>query len=392
MSAPAPVVCFSGQPLDHPLPTNRQQIMRRVARTHPVVFVETGDFLGVHLANAARRRPGAAATLARHVRAERHGERLWVVRAPNVAPYGAKHRAANRLNMGATGLAVRAHLRALGLGPAVAWAYDPRAADALSAMGPSLVAYDCVDHYVEQAGTDPRRRELIEAVERRMLARSDVVFTTSESLYSAKSPLNPNTHLVRNVADVEHFGAAAEGLEAPADLPPTDRPRLGFIGNLMTSKVDVALLAEAAAARPGWEFVLVGPQPDPADLEPLRRLPNVLLMGPRPYEDAPRYLAQFDVALIPYWLNAYTDGCFPLKFFEYMASGRPVVASGLPELRPYAEMVELADDAPAFIAACERAIRDGRSGAAARRALAAENSWDSRAQRLMDLVDEALTG
>jgi glycosyltransferase involved in cell wall biosynthesis len=148
-----------------------------------------------------------------------------------------------------------------------------------------------------------------------------------------------------------------------------------------------------AAALPSATLLLIGPAASdtgPA-LERLDRLGNVHWLGQKPYADLPRYVAAFDVGLIPYVSNAYTRSCFPLKLYEYLAIGRPVAAGGLTELAERGPDVVLAHGATAFVEAVEQALaRTGEVDRARRSDLAARSSWEAKTQLLLDLVREAL--
>jgi len=124
----------------------------------------------------------------------------------------------------------------------------------------------------------------------------------------------------------------------------------------------------------------------------LNQLPNVHLLGKQDYESLPDYLAALDVCLIPYKQSAWTAGCFPNKLNEYLSSGRPVVATALPELAPYADVVDVAPDAEAFVAACQRALTErDPARAEKRRALARAHSLEARCDTLDDLLRRTLT-
>ncbi len=168
---------------------------------------------------------------------------------------------------------------------------------------------------------------------------------------------------------------------------------IGFAGNFMTLKVDFELLEAVAAARPEWTLLLIGPvQPDAeAALKSLQRHENVTWLGLKAYADLPRFVAAFDVGIIPYTRNAYTQSCQPVKLYEYLAAGKPIVASGLPALADKEPDVVLAEGADGFVAAIEDALRlDSDDDRARRMALAAQNTWENRASTLLDLVSQAL--
>lgn len=382
------IACLSPQPWEIDLPTNRQQIMARAARRgHDVLFVECGTFVGRHLRDlllGPRRRSVAR----RLFRTEEVEPGIRAVIAPNVMPWGHRDALAARVNARLTAWAIRRRLRRLP-GPAVLWLYDPCFADAIGRSGERFAVYDCVDDYPEQTGGDPRKHALVTACDRAAAERSRVVFATATPLLERHRRLNPRTHLVRNVGDFHHFVPAADRSYAPGTLAGLERPVVGFAGNFLSEKVDFDLLRRIATSRPGWTLLLVGPErADTAErLRALTALPNVVWTGPVTYAEVPRTIAAFDVGLIPYLENAYTRSCFPLKLYEYLAAGKPVVATGLPELAGMEPHALLASDAAAAIRAIERAL-DSLADADrdARQAVAALNTWETRTARLLHLV------
>jgi glycosyltransferase involved in cell wall biosynthesis len=157
----------------------------------------------------------------------------------------------------------------------------------------------------------------------------------------------------------------------------------------VTWKVDFDLLIEVAQRRPEWSLVLVGPvEPDSVErLSHLTALPNVQHLGPSPYARVPEYVAGFDVGLCPYLWNAYAQSVFPLKLYEYLAAGKPVVASGIPDVAGMEPDVQLVRGVDEFVLAVEDALsRDADTDRARRMTLAAANTWESRTQRILDLV------
>lgn len=388
------IICLSSQDWHAPLPTNRHQIMLRAARLgHEVLFVETGFFLGRHLWSLLRR-PGRRSLGRRLVATEAVAPGIRARKALNILPWGHKYSLFNRINSAVTARVVRAFAGRLPR-PAVAWIYDPSASRMAGSLGETFAVYDCVDDYPEQAGDDPRRRALVTAGDARAARVARLVFTTTRTLYERQRRLNPATHLVPNVGDYGHFAAAADSGHAVPELSDLRRPVLGFAGNLVPTKVDFDLLEAVAAVRPAWSLLLVGPSHKDSEdrLRRLARLPNVLWVGPRGYGELPRYVAAFDVGVIPYVTNSYTRSCLPLKLYEYLAAGKPVVATGLPELEGMEPEVLLVSGADAFVAAVEQALgRLGDDERAARMALAAENTWEKRTETLLGLAREALAG
>jgi glycosyltransferase involved in cell wall biosynthesis len=392
MGVPFSIVCLSPQEWRIDLPTNRQQIMLRAARRgHRVLFVETGHFLGRHLWRLARG-PDRASLARRLFESEEVLPGIHVRKALNVVPWGRKYRWANAVNNHLTASILRRSARALPQ-PAVLWIYDPCTVQIARRSGHAFAVYDCVDDYPEQAGSDVRRRALLASGDRTAAGLSKLVFATTSTLYDRQRRINPRTFLVPNVGDYEHFARASEPSFAAPEVAGLPRPVVGFAGNLTPAKVDFALLASAAAARPDWTFLLVGPVQPAAEagIRGLRTLPNVHCLGARSYDELPRFVAAFDVGLIPYVATAYTRSCLPLKLYEYLAAGKPVVATGLPELADREPDVLLVDGVQAFVsavaAALERVSEDDR---ARRMALAAKNTWETRTERLLGLVESQL--
>jgi glycosyltransferase involved in cell wall biosynthesis len=159
----------------------------------------------------------------------------------------------------------------------------------------------------------------------------------------------------------------------------------------VATKLDVQLLLDLARSRRDWSFALVGPigAGDPStDVSPLAAEPNIHLLGLRPYEALPQVLRGADAALIPYSLNELTASIFPMKVYEYLAAGLPVVATPLPSLAGVEGLVT-ADDAPATAAALDHLLaEDGPEARAERTRIAAGHSWDAR----IDEIAEALNG
>jgi glycosyltransferase involved in cell wall biosynthesis len=385
------IICLSPQDWRVPLPTNRQQVMLRAARQgHEVLFVEMGYFLGRHLWSLLRS-PERRSLARRLFSTEEVLPGVRLRKAHNLLPWGSTYRLPKAINSAVTARLLR-RLAAGMPQPVVLWIYDPGAAGTAGRCGEVFALYDCVDDYAEQT-TSARKRAMVASCDRMAVLRSRLVFTTSTEMYERQRRLNSKTHLVPNAGDYEHFAAAVDrGFAAPEvlDLP---RPVLGFAGNFLASKVDFGLLDHVARALPQATVLLIGP-PTPETrplLERLDHLPNVRWLGPKAYSELPRYVAAFDVGIIPYVSNAYTRSCFPLKLYEYLAAGKPVVATGLPELAGMEPDVALVDGAADFVDEMARvAARDGEADKMRRMELASRNSWEAKTDRLLELVSREL--
>jgi O-antigen biosynthesis protein len=221
-------------------------------------------------------------------------------------------------------------------------------------------------------------------LEAELCRRADLVIATSETLCQDRQQYNANTHWVPNGADVEHF---ARPSPIAYDLHALKRPLIGFIGGL-SQWVDVDLLGQLAAARPDWTFVLVGPVS--VDVSALRARSNVHMLGPRPYAHLPAYLAGMDVALIPFRHEPVTYHADPIKAYEYLAAGVPVVATNLPALARLEHVVRLADTPADFERQIGAALAEGRGSRRAERQTEAQHhSWSSRFAQIESLIHAA---
>lgn len=236
--------------------------------------------------------------------------------------------------------------------------------------------YDCMDEWADFPGLT----DAVDTEEPGVAAAADVLIVSAQRLLEKWSTVKPDAVLARNAADFERFSRA----EHPAELDVGDGPVVGFFGAI-APWFDVELVAWAAAERPEYQFVLVGPVD--VDVRVLRRLSNVHLLGQQPYEDMPGLLARFDVCVIPFRVNETTAATDPVKFYEYVSQGKPVVSTWLPELEPYRDHLYLTADREDFVASLDAAlVEDDSARLTDRVALARVNDWQSR----YDLIETAI--
>ncbi|MEO8377199.1 MAG: glycosyltransferase [Candidatus Sumerlaeota bacterium] len=381
------IVCFSTADWDTPLPTNKHHLMRRLAaRGARVLFIETlgtrapklGS--GVDVARIGRR-------IARGIEGARKREKnLWTL-SPVVRP---------RWNSGTAieinRLAFRAQFStvAKNFPKPVAWVYSPYAVYLLDAVKPAFVVYHAVDDLSAVPGADV---VAIREAEARLLARADLVICSERSLYERMKRVNANTHFLPNVADYEHFSKpGAIEAEKLTLLRAIDSPRIVFSGNLTPHKVDFVLLHKLAQKHPTWNFVLLGPVWEAAKndsaLGRLEKNRNVTLLGHVPYGELPAYLHSADALVIPYVENDATRAVFPLKLFEYLSTGKPVIASALPSLLPYANAIRIANSPAEWSAALADALADSDLMSEQRIALARRHTWAKRVKEIETLLAE----
>ena len=202
---------------------------------------------------------------------------------------------------------------------------------------------------------DVYKRQML-AMERDLLQHCDLVFVTAPGLYESKKQYNDRMYLLPNAADVGHFGKAnLESTVVPPEIANLPHPVVGFIG-VIHHWIDVDAIAYLAEKRPQWSVVLVGPLGAGMQVERLKALPNVLFVGRKDKEELPGYLKGFDLCLNPFRENELTRMVSPLKFYEYLASGKPVVSTKMPGVMEFSALIEIAETPEAFLQAAERAL------------------------------------
>jgi len=350
------VVLFSTADWFWPYWTNKQHIAARLAvRGFRVLFVESMGFRrpGLNSIDIARiwRRVQRAARPITEVQ-----KNVWVL-PPLTIPGAHQLLPVARINAWELQRRIAAWLRSIGAERAIVWTYHPYMQRVAMALDPTALVYHCVDDLGAMPGIDGAT---FQCAERQLLARCDQVFVTSPALRDRCAAIAPaRTDYFGNVADIDHFATARAPGPVPADLSAVPRPRLGYIGVLSDFKVDLELIEHAAARRADWHFVFIGDEREGQRNETIARLrerSNVHLLGWKPYAQLPGYLRGIDVALLPQRINDYTRAMFPMKYFEYLAAGRPVVATRLPALAEFTALHREADTPDALIAEIANAL------------------------------------
>jgi glycosyltransferase involved in cell wall biosynthesis len=370
-----------------PLWTNRQHMMRRLARhgAFRVLYVNPPS-LGT-IRDLVQKRNGETQRLGANLltQAERN---LWLLNIPLPLPNRVLRNRTPQIYDHLVRAGTQAAARTLGFARPVIWTYSPFVANYLEKLDAAFVIYDCVDRY-PQLPFYAARGDTVVALDHAMTQKADVVLCTSSLIYEEKQVINPRSYLVGNAADVDLFAQArTDDLPQPAELVGIRKPVIGFHGALDNHRIDYALLTAIAQARPDWSLVLIGPRWSTPELEALAQQPNVTLVGPKAPGELPAYVAQYDVSILPYRLTEYVKALSPLKIYEYLAAGKPVVAVPVPHVTQF-DVVRLASTPAQFVEHIEAALHDTDAAAVARRVeVAAMHSWDAKMQRVLDLIPE----
>jgi len=370
------IICFAQDWTGDPL--SKTHLMRALARDNRVLWVNSIGMRAPSASAADLRRSlsklKAVATPLREVEPN-----IFVLNPLTVPAYGLPFMKA--FNQLALRLQVRRAMRRLGFRRAINYVFLPPAALVAGRLGEELVVYHCVDEYA--AFSDIQAAPILE-LEEILLRRADIVFASAELLVQSKSRHNPRTHLVRHGVDFTHFSRALDAeTKVPEEIASLPRPVIGFFG-LVADWVDVDLMAEVAKRFSQGSLVVLGKVT--TDVTALESLPNVRLLGRKPYADLPAYCKGFDVALMPFRLNELTLNANPLKVREYLAAGLPVVSTPIPEVEVLG-LCRIAEGRDATVREIEAALRDPGPSRARSEAVRGE-SWEAR----LDEIREHLAG
>ena len=271
-----------------------------------------------------------------------------------------------------------------------AWYYTPMALGFTRHLEPSLTVFDCMD---ELSAFQNAPAELFE-LEAELLLRADVVFAGGRSLYEARRERHRNIHAFPSSIDHAHFSVAREPQQDPPDQSCIPHPRIGFFG-VLDERLDRDLLATVANAHPEWQFVLVGPvvKISPYDLP---KAANIHYLGQKEYSELPSYLANWEVAMLPFALNASTFFISPTKTLEYLAAAKPVVSTPIRDVaEPYGRLglVQIAATPDEFAAAIKRSLeKHPAKWLEDVDRFLAQTSWDETFKSMMEEMRSSLQG
>jgi glycosyltransferase involved in cell wall biosynthesis len=286
---------------------------------------------------------------------------------------------------------IRRHLRRLPGKRLVLWMYHPLQVDLIDAFPErALLCYDWTDDWAEFDWLPVADRQELVAGNDCILRRADVVFAVSEELFRRALAVNPNSYRAPNATDISVLGDGVTDVVALelADLP---RPIIGYIGQI-GDKIDYNMLEQVIADRPNWSFVLVGNVwvSKRTIVDALAAQPNVYLMGQRAYAELGGFTRGFDVCILPHLRSSLTRSMDPIKLYDYLASGKPIVSTSVAGTERFPDVVYIGDTAEEFVMALERALAEDGALTDLRLAYARRNTWPRRADEMWQVVQQHL--
>ncbi|ACB85945.1 glycosyltransferase [Natranaerobius thermophilus] len=428
------IIYFSAVDWDYVFARPQQTVMR-LAQNNRVIYVEPPYSLLAPL-----KKPRAIKKWFSGLRKHPEKDNLYLYAPKPTLPFQGKIKGINPINQKSMGRKLKKVTKKLNFSDPMIFTTLPNTVDLLKYFPDSQVIYDCVDCHASFSGHND---ELMRELEINLLERADLVFTTAYALYEDKKGFNSNCHLVPNGAQVEHFainnkesqdkeeqnkirsrsnkgpkkntseikglgtGVSSSGPDKKtltdlgvspevAEELALDQVKIGFIGGI-GDWVDLSLVDYMAQARPRWKFFMIGPLG--VDPGPLAHRENVYFPGFMNYKILPQILQAFSIAICPFKKNRLTERVNPVKVYEYLAGGKPVVATDLRELQEFKEYLYLANNGEEFLSQIEKALtmeekyhQEGMLPGIRRmrREFAEEHSWEKRVQRMEELWEKTL--
>jgi glycosyltransferase involved in cell wall biosynthesis len=383
------IICFGGEDWWYHHPHSKNHLMRRFARAgNKVIFVNSIS-MGLASVRSKDLFPRIARKLKSYAKLARTTAEGITVVSPAIIPFFGSRAAtiANRrlLTSQIAGLA-----RRRGLTKPILWIAIPTAIEVVGRMNESLVIYHVSDKYDANTmdhATDPA---FIRSLHERAIESADLIFYSSRKLLAGATRGLERSRLLEQAVDFEHWAKIGKGeVMIAAEVEKIAHPRIGYFGAIEPWLIDQRLIKQAARERPDWNWIFIGNKSRGLEIE---ALPNVHFLPPVAYDDLPNYAAGFDVCVLPWNTEvAFTSYGSAIKVREYLASGKAVVISPLPEYESMSDVLRIGRTRDQFLELVDEALReDGAELVRARQDAVRSGTWDARAEWVSDLIEQAL--
>lgn len=273
-------------------------------------------------------------------------------------------------------------MRKLKMARPILWINDQELDYLADVVPHGKLIYDVTDDWISMEQPE-HLRERTRCKDAHLCGRADATIVCSERLRELKQPLAPDgrVHLVANGVNAEHYTRSPPP-QVPAGAT-WERPCFGYTGTIHPGRIDVGLLEAVARRLTSGTIAMIGPDSlAPSDRARLLATGRIRFTGAVPYAELPDWMTAVDVFIVPHKRDAFVESLNPIKLWEYLACGKPVVATSVPGFRERPEVIRLADDADAFAYEMHEALAEGDERSECRRSIALANSWSSRVDRI----------
>ncbi len=371
-----PIICFSANDWDD-IPSSKFHIMRHLGKSRKVLYVDTIGLRHPKLSSKDAKR--ALGKLTRAVVGLRNVENNVYVCSPLAIPYH-DIALANWCNSYFVTGQIKRCVRKLGMVDPIVWSYLPNAIGIIEKLPYTHVIYHCIDDYRDFTGVP---KLAMDRMERKILQRANLTVVSARALLNSKGPHARKIAYIPHGVNLEDFRRYLSATPDLKDIKKIRRPIAGLVGRI-ADWVDLPMIMRCAKELPHWSFVLVGPSN--VELRQYSNVPNVHFLGKKDYKEVPHYIQSFDVCLMPYRNIARIATANPLKMYEYLALGKPIVTVPVDEVTDFAHLLTIA--APSeFSAAIEKAYSEDTDRKRAMRIESVSGrSWGDVADSIVRLV------
>lgn len=381
------VICFGGEDWWYHHPHSKNHLMRRFARAgNNVIFVNSISMGLPSLANKDLL-PKIGRKIKSYAKLARTTEEGVTVVSPAALPFHG-NAAARKINQKLLLAQIGSLARKKGMSKPILWIAIPTAAELIGKMDESLVIYQVSDKYDANSEDHAVNPETIRQLHEHAIKHADIVLYSGRKLLDEAAIGRNKSYLLEQAVDFDHWSVVKE-LEPAPQIAAVPGPRLGYFGAIEPWLIDQELIKQASAEKPDWNWIFIGNLARGTDLA---NLSNVHFFQPVPYDDLPRWAAGFEVCVLPWeTAHAFTSYGSAIKVREYLATGKPVVISPLPEYEPFSQVLRIARSRDDFIRLVEDALNEsGTEKARARQAAVRSGTWDARAEWVSDLINSRL--
>src|SRR5438876_4234646 len=383
------IICFGGEDWWYHHPHSKNHLMRRFARAgNKVIFVNSIS-MGLASVRSKDLVPRITRKLKSYAKLARTAEEGITVVSPAVIPFFGS-RVATIANRRLLSGQIARLARRRGLSRPILWIAIPTAIEVVGHLNESLVVYHVSDKYDANTmdhATDPA---FIRALHERAIDAADLIFYSSRKLLAEATRRLERSHLLEQAVDFEHWSRISTGeIDTAKEIDQIPRPRIGYFGAIEPWLIDQELIKLAARERPEWNWIFIGNKSRGLEIESLA---NVHFLPPIQYEELPHYAAGFDVCVLPWNTEVpFTSYGSAIKVREYLASGKPVVISPLPEYESMSDVLRIARTREQFLELVDEALsEEGNEKSRARQDAVRNGTWDARAEWVSDLIERAL--
>lgn len=326
---------------------------------------------------------------------KRKKKNLYLVDIPFM-PKFLQHTRYSRLGVQISCLALWAVLKVLRVRNPIFIIYQPQNmafAKKLSTMfGKNLLCYDLTDDWSEFPGISETRKNQIKKAEEAVLKEVDKVFAVSDKLFEKAQYINTNTYYLPNATSFENFNKVTQPIHISPEIRTHPEPRIGYVGKITPWRIDFDLIRYLAEEKPKWSIIMIGPIHHEAKMivDKLNKLENIFFLGPKNYYSLPEYIKGFNACILPHKIDNLTDSMDPIKLYDYMATGKPIVSTAIKEALKFKDVIIVAKSKKNFVLSLNEIISKSTNELCNDKQInfAQNNSWQKRTEQLIEILED----